>query len=445
MRKLVGIVLLGWMSLWADIVVPVDARKDLRLTAYRDFGVIKDIRRVALPEGAHRVRFEGVAELIDDESIDINCKPSENIEMIGISYEYDLISPTKLMEKYVGNEIGIAPPLNSLSDTLVKRAELISVHDKEPVFRIGTNITYGDVGRILFPYLPDNLITKPTIIWHAFAHKRVDTEIEATYLTEGISWKANYNLKIDTKEERGFLDGWITIKNESGTDIKNALVNFVNCEYRKSRDKITKMTKSSLFTGNTRNLGKYIFYALPRRLTVLSGHSYRVEWIPPTPVKLTSIYVAEIPSLFSEYYSANVFSGIEIENSEMNRLGFPLPEGILRTYKCDTSGEFRFIGENNIRDCESGETFLSITGRSDSVFVVRKFNKEKDGGTYLLEIKNNKKKSINLKILMDTGERDIKESSVKYKTIGESLIEWNIVVKSNELETIKYSLKKKGE
>ncbi|MCX7727693.1 MAG: hypothetical protein N2053_12705, partial [Chitinispirillaceae bacterium] len=285
----------------------------------------------------------------------------------------------------------------------------------------------------------------PTIIWHAFAHRRVDTDVEATYITEGISWKVNYNLEIDPKEERGFLDGWITLKNESGTDVKNAIVNFVNCEYRKSRDKMTKQAKSYLFTGNLRNLGKYMFYALPRRLTVLSGHSYRVEWIPPTPVKLNSVYVVEMPPLSSEPYSGTVFSAVEIENSEVNRLGFSLPEGILRTYKCDTSGEFRFIGENSIKDCDSGNTFLSVMGRCDSIFVVRKLNKDKEPGTYQFDIRNNKKKPINLKILMDIGERVIKESSVKYKVIGESLIEWNIVVKSNDTEVVKYTLKKKGE
>lgn len=445
MKKVVGIVLLGWISLFADIVVTVDARKDLHLTAYRDFGVIKDTRKVALPEGTHRVRFEGVAEYIDEESIIIGCNPSENIEMVGLSYEYDLISPTKLMEKYIGNEVGITPNTGSIDDTLIKRVELLSIHEKEPVFRIGTNITYGEIGKILFPYIPENLITRPTILWHVFTHKRLDTEVEATYITEGISWKANYNLKIDPKYESGFLDGWITIKNESGTDIKSAVINFVNYEYGDFREKITKKIKSYLFSSKLRHLGKYIFYALPRRLTVLSGHSYRVEWISAIPVKLNSVYVVELPVVSTSYYYGTVFSAVEIENSEVNHLGFSLPEGILRTYKCDTSGEFRFIGENCLKDCDSGNTFLAVTGKSDSISIIRKVVKEKEKSYYGIEIKNNKKKPITLKILMETGDKNISDSSKKYNIKNDSLIEWNVVVKSNETETIKYSLKQKGE
>ena len=153
MRPYYVVFLLLTGHLYADIAVTVDARKDLQLTVYRDFGVVKDIRKINLPDGANRIRFEGVATGINTESVNLEWKSGTGIELIGQSYEFDLVSPVKLMEKYVGREIEIVPRKDQWPDTGLQIAELISIHGQEPVFRIGTKITFGDIGRILFPYI----------------------------------------------------------------------------------------------------------------------------------------------------------------------------------------------------------------------------------------------------------------------------------------------------
>ena len=55
--------------------------------------------------------------------------------MLEQNYEYDLISPEKLMEKYVGREVEIVEQAHDLTTRTVK-ATLLSTNGG-PVYRIG--------------------------------------------------------------------------------------------------------------------------------------------------------------------------------------------------------------------------------------------------------------------------------------------------------------------
>ncbi|MBN1576258.1 MAG: hypothetical protein JW913_06900 [Chitinispirillaceae bacterium] len=442
MRSFCVTVFLLTHSLLADIAVTVDARKDLQLTVYRDFGVVKDIRKINLPEGANRIRFEGVATGINAESVNLDWKSGSGIELIGQSYEFDLVSPVKLMEKYVGKEIEIVPRKDQWPDTALQTAELISIDGKEPVFRIGTKITFGDIGRILFPYMPDNLYTKPTLLWNVFIPKRQETEIVATYLTEGISWKAGYLLQIDKKDEAGIFSGWITFNNESGLDCKNARMTFVAGDVRRIREE-----HSSAVTGHdahraVQRYGDYNFYAMNQRVTVFSKHSKQVEWIPRTPVRLTRHYVAEVNADDEAgAVPAAVYAAVEVENGASNGLGLPLPEGIVRIFKRDANDDNRFIGENRFDDTKTGQSFFATIGREDEITVSQKPGS--GGESYVLEIRNDKDKPAPLRLCVATGDRKVIDATKKHLLVRGSSLEWNIVVKSHEVYKITYSLKKK--
>jgi hypothetical protein len=425
-------------SVHADIAVTVDARKDLQLTIYRDFGVVKDVRKINLPDGANRIRFEGVATGINTESVNLDWNNGNGIELVGQSYEFDLVSPVKLMEKYVGKEIEIVPRKDQWPDTTLQTAELISINGKEPVFRIGTKITFGDIGRILFPYIPDNLYTKPTLLWNVYIQKRQETDIVATYLTEGFSWKAGYLIQIDKKDETGMFSGWITFTNESGLDCKNAQVTFVAGDIQRIRDKrATAVTGPDAFR-MLKKFGDYSFYGMTQRVTIFTNHSDQVEWIPRTPVRLNQNYIAEINT---DSDAGDVFTAVEVENSASYGLGFPLPDGTLRIFKRDQNDDNRFIGETVLNDTRPGETFMAPVGRADGITVSQKA--DPGGMAYLCEIRNNKDKPVSIRLTANTGGRQVVESSKQYHIVRGSSLEWNFVVKSRETHKISYSLKKK--
>lgn len=433
-------------SVSADIAVTVDARKDLQLTVYRDFGVVKDIRKVNLPEGANRIRFEGVATEINAETVTLDWKSGSGIELIAQSYEFDLVNPQKLMEKYVGREIEIVPRKDQWPDTSQRTAELISINGKEPVYRIGTQITFGDIGRVLFPYMPDNLYTRPTLLWNVYISKRQETEIVATYLTEGFSWKAGYFLQIDKRGDTGSFGGWITFTNRSGLDCKNTQITFVAGDVPRMCDK-QSYSQSAAAHGehcDAGQSGEYSFYAMAQRVTIFTNRASQVEWIPRTAVKLKQSFVAEVnPDDGSGMDTpVTVCSSVEVENSQSNGLGLPLPDGIVRISRRDADDNARFIGERPMNDTKAGGSFYLPVGRAGGVSVLRK--PLAGGESYQLEVKNDRDKAVTVKVVMHTGGRRIIDSSVKYRMTQESSLEWDVVVKSHETVKIAYSLQKKG-
>lgn len=423
-------------GVYADIAVTTDARKDLHLTVYRDFGVVRDVRKINIPEGANRIRFEGVATGINAESVALNWKSGAGIEMSGQSYEFDLVSPAKLMEKYVGREVEIIPGKDRWPDTSVQIAELISIDGKEPVFRIGTTITFGDIGRILFPYVPDNLYTIPTLVWNVFVPKRQKTEISATYLTEGISWNAGYLLKIDNKNEAGTFGGWITFKNESGLDCKDAKVTFVAGDVRRVRESRRFAAPDETVEKDLQQYGDYYFYSMNQRVSLLSNHSKQVEWIPAAEILLKQKYFAEAHAGMAG--GVGVYKAVEVENTESNRIGIPLPEGVIRVFKDDGNNENRFIGENRLPYTEPGGSFYVPIGSTDGLSVEQQ---ESGRNSYKIIIRNTKGKAVSLRFHLHTGGRRVTSVSKKYRNIGYSSLEWNIKVKSKEVYTITYAFK----
>ena len=51
--------------------------------------------------------------------------------------------------------------------------------------------------------------------------------VEASYLTGGIGWSADYVLTIGRDDKAGDLAGWVTLKNQSGTSYRNARLQLI--------------------------------------------------------------------------------------------------------------------------------------------------------------------------------------------------------------------------
>ncbi len=90
------------------------------------------------------------------------------VSVLEQNYEYDLLEPDKLLRKYVGREVTLvrtrAEERHRRAQEEVK-AELLS-YNNAPVWRIGKEIVTGlHADHIRFPELPDNLYSRPTLIW----------------------------------------------------------------------------------------------------------------------------------------------------------------------------------------------------------------------------------------------------------------------------------------
>ncbi len=79
------------------------AQGDLSVTIYsNDLALVQDIRRLDLPSGRTRQAFADVSAAIRPETVGLAAPDATVIEQ---NFDYDLLSPTSLMQKAVGETI----------------------------------------------------------------------------------------------------------------------------------------------------------------------------------------------------------------------------------------------------------------------------------------------------------------------------------------------------
>jgi hypothetical protein len=341
----------------AQLAVDRDAQRDVMLTVYNgNLGLVKDVRETRLPTGLHEIQFGDVAALIDPTSVHLkSLTDAAGLKILEQNYEYDLLSSQKLMEKYVGRKVRLYQ-----SDGTFNEATLLSTQG--PVFEINGQIHLGHYGRMVLPSLPENLVSKPTLVWLLRNQTAATQRVEAAYLTGGITWKADYVMVINAADTRSDLTGWVTIDNKSGATYGNAALKLVAGDVNRAQERrvpraMEIAAKAASMADASRDFKsegffEYHLYTLDGRTTVKDNQTKQLTLMSATevPVAKQLIYYGAQDYYRTSYgmpmSNQKVGVYLELKNSKDNRLGAPLPKGKVRVYKADASGSQQFIGED---------------------------------------------------------------------------------------------------
>jgi hypothetical protein len=207
-------------------------REAVAVTVYnQNFGVVKDTRRLSLAPGLVELSFKDVSANIQPETVQLHALTSgARLQVLEQNYRYDLLSPSKLLEKYVGKRITVYRYDEKTGTEEKKSAELLSV-EGGVTLRIDGEVTTANGGasgqwRYAFPEVPSSLLEKPTLVW-LLDSDRVEQRVELTYLTQNLNWRADYVLKLSADDSKADLNGWVTLDNKSGTSYENAALRLV--------------------------------------------------------------------------------------------------------------------------------------------------------------------------------------------------------------------------
>jgi hypothetical protein len=101
------------------------------VTVYNNgFGVVRDERRLTLPVGDVELRFMEVASAIQPETVQIDpLTAGGQLAVREQNYEYDLLSPAKLLEKYVGKTLTLIQRNDYKNARIPVAATLLSFND----------------------------------------------------------------------------------------------------------------------------------------------------------------------------------------------------------------------------------------------------------------------------------------------------------------------------
>src|SRR6185295_4340441 len=150
------------------------------------------VRTLDIPAGRSRQEFQDVSGRIRPETVSLSAAG------VGIDeqhFDYDLLTPAKLMEKAVGKQVQIVRinPGNGAQTT--ETATVLSVN-AGVVLKIGDRIEVlreDDIPtRVIFDGIPDNLRARPTLSVTVDSGKAGARPATLSYLTNGLSWKADY-------------------------------------------------------------------------------------------------------------------------------------------------------------------------------------------------------------------------------------------------------------
>ena len=132
----------------------------------------------------------------------------------------------KLLDKYVGKKIKLID-WNKFQDRKeIVEATLLS-NNEGPIYKINEEIFIGHPGTQVLPKLPENLIAKPTLTWLYDNGASDFHNLEVSYLTQDLNWKADYVVVIDKDDTAADLSGWVSLDNNSGATYKNARLKLV--------------------------------------------------------------------------------------------------------------------------------------------------------------------------------------------------------------------------
>ncbi len=445
----------------------LEDQKAVALTIYNvNLGLVKDQRVIKLIKGTGELRFMDVATGIMPTSVHIKSLiNADSLRVLEQNYEYDLLNPERLLDKYVGKEVKLY-----LKNPYTDREEIVTAtllsNNGSPIYKIGNEITFGHPGRIIFPGVPENLMSKPTLVWLMENTLASAQTVEASYLTNGINWRSDYVVTLNDKDDKADLLGWVTIDNKSGATYKNAKLKLVAGdvnrvkEEREYKDKMLRYAEAAAKPAAEQfkedSFFEYHIYTLQRPATVKDNQTKQISLMQADniPVKKELLFRGAPYYYYGQYgeITTNQKIGVfvEIENRKENNLGMPLPKGAIRVYKSDKDGSLQFVGEDAIDHTPEKEKIRIKLGDAFDVVGSRKmtdwkkliFNRYE--AAYEISLRNHKKEDVIVKVVEPIpGDWTITNSSHEYQKTEAFTAEFMIPVPKDGEAKLTYRVKMK--
>ena len=369
----------------------LDDQVELSLTVYNsDIALVRDVRRIALPSGDFDLKFMDIAATVNPATVHFRSltEPSR-LSVLEQNYEYDLLEPDKLLRKYVGREVTLVRTVQQDGTTRQEevKAELLS-YNNAPVWRIGKEIVTGmHADHIRFPELPDNLFSRPTLIWTlqnggAQAHR-----VEASYLAAKLAWNADYVLTVSRDDKSADLDGWVTLQNGSGTSFRNAKLQLVAGDLNRVKQAVAdkrfdqarrSMEMAAAAPMAQEAFSEYHLYTLGRKTTINNAETKQVSMLGGTGVPVQKRFIVDGQEFYyhnQQHPGAPIKDVVQVyyqfRNEEKTGLGMPMPAGIVRVYQADSKGGIHLAGEDRIAHTPKDETLKLKIGNAFDVVCER--------------------------------------------------------------------------
>jgi hypothetical protein len=428
------------------------ADRTLSVTIYADnLALVQDRRDIDVKGGRQRIEFQDVSAQIRPETASLSAA---DISIVEQNFDFDLLTPAKLMEKAVGHEVAIVR-VNPATGAETREQALVLATNGGVVLKIGQRIeVLRDDGlpvRVIFDKVPENLRARPTLSVTVIGGRAGTRPATLSYLTPGLGWKADYVALYNEADSKIDVQGWVTLTNSSGVTYDNAQTLLVagsptqvdgdgrQPNYYRGPQPRSTLQQAGTESGSRERLGDYYLYPLAERTTIANLQTKQVSFLDVHGVPAEHGYefrnrwlgTAETPQSAKSIYS--------FSTSAHAGLGDQLPAGVLRFYMRDKRGDPQFIGESRIDHTPMGSTLSLATGDAFDVKVRAVVDKRTRLSTFdwqsemRYELSNALPRPVTVKLLQEGlwGDSRITAESQKSTRRNAETAEWAVTVPAN--------------
>ncbi len=473
-RRLSALAVLSTLSIGAFALELEESRstladqKDVAVTIYNtNLALVKDQRKIKLNAGLNSLAIRDVSGQMRPETALLrSLSQAGSLNLLEQNFNFDLLTPSKLLEKYVGKTITIVKTHPQTGVETMEQATVLSANDGG-VFKVGNRIETGLPGRIVYDSVPENLRDRPTLVTQINNKGGIEQSVELSYLTGGLGWKADYVAELNANDTLLDLSGWVTLTNTSGATYKNAKMQLVAGDVNRVQEQHPRamemrVAKSMMADAAApmaeESLLEYHLYTLDRPTTIAENQTKQVALLSAAQVPVRK----ELLLTGADYYYQGQYGDlgtkikvgvfVEFDNKEAAKLGMPLPKGIMRVYKKDSAGNAQFVGEDSIDHTPKNEVVRLKLGDAFDVTADKKQTDFKVlprpakgvntyESAYELTLKNAKKEAVTVTVVEPiSGDWKVISESHPSKKASSSANVWKITVPAEGKTTLSYQV-----
>ena len=442
-------------------------QQEVAVTIYNDnLALVKDVRKVPLKAGASALAFRDVSARMRAETALMRSLSSPGaLRVQEQNFDFDLLTPQKMLEKYVGKQVKVVSTHPTTGAETVETATVLSANNGV-VLQIGQRIETGVPGRLVFVYLPPNLRDRPTLVMNLQNTGPAQQDVELSYLTGGLSWKADYVVELNAAEDALDVSGWVTLTNTSGATYRNARLQLVAGDVNQVAPEMATRGRPQLMAATAmakaesdmveESLFEYHLYTLERPTTIAENQTKQVALLSAAGVPARRELVLQGADYYYQGLSGDlgtklkVAAFLEFDNKEASRLGVPLPKGVARVYKKDKSGNAQFIGEDRLDHTAKNEKVRLKLGNAFDVTADKKqtdfkrlSNTSKFGfvaeSAYEIVLRNAKKEPVTVTVQEPIpGDWQMLAASQPHTKVSANMAVWKVTVPAEGKTVLTY-------
>ncbi len=210
----------------------------------------------------------------------------------------------------------------------------------------------------------------------------MNADVRISYLSHGLSWNSDYVATFDEAAGETSMQGWVTLRNQSGTSFANARlqliagdVNVVNDEeqwwqrFNQNRRAATAQRSAGTEASDREKLADYYVYPMREPTTIANSQTKQISFLSADHVKATKGYEQSFYSFESSDTPEPADVRVRFSNSKAAGLGDQMPSGVVRVYARDARGQPQFVGEDRIGHTSAGSEVALKIGQAFDVTV----------------------------------------------------------------------------